>query len=112
MTAAPRKTVNVAFLVDQVNTRLAIPDNSLYLRAPGKDREMTPAEAFRTGAFSLLESVLHHCGQYAGFGYQENVVPDPDADQTAWGDETRRIYFMKRRQLAELKRNTVEETSS
>jgi hypothetical protein len=90
---AARKTVDLAWLTDQVNTRLAIPDSSRYLRAPGKDRDMTPEEAARLELASLLECVLMHTGAYKGFGYQDGVVPHPEAGRAEWGDETRRIYY-------------------
>ena len=89
----PRKTVDISFLRDRVNWLLATPNSSLYMKAPGKDRELTQEEAFRMGALSVLESVLHATDNYRGFGYQENVIPDPDAGRPQWGDETRRVYY-------------------
>lgn len=88
-----RKTEDIAFIRDMVNKALTVPDSSLRMRAPGKDRELTQEEAFRTGVLSVLESILHHTGQYKGFGYQDGVIPDPDASRPEWGDETRRIYY-------------------
>jgi hypothetical protein len=87
-----RRTVDVKWLTDRVNTVLATPDSTLYMKAPGKDRDMTPEEAFRAGALSVLESVLHATGNYRGFGYQEGVVPSLGGE---FGDETRRVYYYR-----------------
>lgn len=88
-----QKTVSVAFVRDRVNAALAVPNSALYMKAPGKERELNQEEAFRMGLISLLESVLRETGQYKGFGYQEGIVPDPDASRPEWGDETRRVYY-------------------
>lgn len=92
----PRKTVNVNTVRDRVNGMLQTPDSSLYLTAPGKDRELTPAEAIRIGAIAVLESILHESGNYRGFGYQPGIVnypDDGDPDKVTFGDETRRVYY-------------------
>lgn len=90
-----RKTIEVARLVEIVNRRLAVPDSTRYLKAPGKDRDMTPEEAARMEAASLLEEILHATGNYRGFGYQTGQItryaaePGERAEIT---DETRRVY--------------------
>lgn len=73
-----RKTIEVNTLREWVNTRLAIAGSSHYL-----PEGMTPEEAFRLGAASLLEQVLHASGNYRGFRYTD----------TEAGDETRRHYY-------------------
>lgn len=87
----PRKTFNVDELRDRVNRMLETPDSSLYLKAPGTDREMTPAEAFRMGLCSVIEGILHETGNYKGFGYH-GMIERPGL---AWEipDETRRVYY-------------------
>lgn len=93
---AARKTIPVAALRELVNKRLAIPEP--YLTAPGTDRAMTPAEAYRMALCSLLESVELDTGQYRGFGYQPGQVirpatgPGPGEDAVIT-DETRRVYY-------------------
>lgn len=87
----PRKTVKVSELRDRVNGALLAKDSSLWLRAPGKDRELTPAEALRMGMISVLESVLHETGNYRGFGYQEMRRTEDGEYEIA--DETRRVYY-------------------
>lgn len=87
----PRKTVKVSDLLERVNRALQTSGSTLYLRAPGKDRELTPAEAYRMGMISVLESVLHETGNYRGFGYQEMRRTEDGEYEIA--DETRRVYY-------------------
>lgn len=92
-----RKTIRVADLVDRVNGILAV--KSLYLRAPGKDRDMTPDEAFRMGAASVLEHFLHATGNYRGFSYQPGQITryaEGPGDSPDITDETRRMYVAPR----------------
>jgi hypothetical protein len=89
-----RKTIPVREILDAVNGALSTPDSSLYLKAPGKDRELTTAEALRMGHITFLEMVLLATGNYHGFGYQEGVVHDAEeGEPREFGDETRRIYY-------------------
>lgn len=91
-----KKTIPVGTIRARVNTMLSVPDSSLYLQAPGKDRELTPAEALRMGAISVLENVLHGTGNYHGFGYQEGQVTrlaKNPGERTEITDETRRVYY-------------------
>lgn len=92
-----RKTYGVKALVERVNTMLATPNSTLWMKAPGKDRDLTPEEAFRMGMISVLESVLHETGNYKGFGYQTGVITwDVDVHPpvpVSFSDETRRIYY-------------------
>jgi len=94
---AARKTVTVAELKEAVNRMLATPDSTLWMKAPGKDRDMTAEEAFRMGGASLLEQVLHMTGNYKGFGYQDGQVTwaggEPGSGEAQVGDETRRVYY-------------------
>ena len=103
----PKKTFSVARLTGLVNDRLAIPDPELYMRAPGTDRDMTAQEAFRTGLFSVLETILQETGNYAGYGYQDGIVTftsdstirpgqrpaASDVEVESIGDQTRRVYY-------------------
>ena len=50
----PRKTVDVAYVREKVNDLLKHGDVS---------------DDFRKGASSVLESILHHTGNYNGFNY-------------------------------------------
>lgn len=88
-----RKTITVAQIKAWVNTRLAGAHSSLYLDG------LTPAQAFRLGQASLLEAVLHHTGNYKGFGYQDTEKnPEyEDGSGKDWlregHDDTRRRYY-------------------
>jgi hypothetical protein len=87
-----RKTIEVDVVRSVVNKMLAAPEP--YMIAPGKDRAMTPEEAFRMGAAMLLENILMTTDNYKGFGYQDGVVDfSTDPPNTVHGDETRRIYY-------------------
>lgn len=90
-----RKTYPVDELRDRLNRMLETPESSLYLKCPGTDREMTPAEAFRMGMISIAETVLHETGNYRGFGYQSSVMKETWDDGKQWAitDETRRVYY-------------------
>ena len=91
----PRKTYAVSDLLARLNRMLTTPESSLYLKCPGKDREMTPAEAFRMGMISIVESVLHETDNYKGFGYQGDVMREVHDGPFQWEitDETRRVYY-------------------
>jgi hypothetical protein len=91
-----RKMIPVNDIREKVNRMLQTPDSTLYLKAPGKDRELTQAEALRMGVCSLLESILHETGNYKGFGYQDGMVTQlatKPGERTIVKDETRRIYY-------------------
>lgn len=97
----PRKTIEIDRIRELVNRRLAIPDAQMYLKDPDimKDREMTPAQAYRMALASLLETIEMQTGTYAGYGYQPGQVtryatePGDSPDIT---DQTRRIYYAHR----------------
>ena len=93
-----RRTIDVDRIKEWVNTRLATPSSthSRYLD------NLTPEQAFRLGIASLLEQVLHHTGNYKGFGYQESEknpeyvdgITTPDANWLRDNhDDTRRHYY-------------------
>lgn len=88
-----RKTVDVADIRERVNRMLQTPDSSLWLKAPGKDRELTPAEALRMGAIGVLESILHSTGNYRGYGYQDGQITRIPGERVEVKDETRRVYY-------------------
>jgi hypothetical protein len=91
---APGTTITVARLRELANIALAVPNSSLYMKAPGKDRDLTAEEAFRMGHISVLETILRETGNFRGFTYQDGQVtwPDgPDGDAVV-RDETRRVY--------------------
>lgn len=77
-----RKTIDVAEVTRWVNIRLGVPDSTHRLEGA----ELTPEQAFRLGAASLLEQILHATGNYRGFGYHEPYVKGET-------DETRRHYY-------------------
>ena len=82
-----RKTIDVATLVNMVNTRLAFEGYSKQ-----RDGE-SPEQTFRRGVASLLEQVLHATGNYNGFQYVhaggEQVYPFVKGET----DESRRRYY-------------------
>lgn len=87
-----RKTFSVTEIRDSVN----------YLLAHNETRAgQAPEEAvaFRMGAASVLEKILHDTGNYRGFGYLDSeVVPDwarrEDGKVLRDGyDDSRRIYY-------------------
>lgn len=101
-----RKTMQVKELIDKVNKINQV-------------STIIPAEA-RKGINYFLESVLHDCGVYAGFGYlSRKEVPQGEQpgvvwtneDKTVWSDnhdpvsapnptfpdETRRCYYYHRK---------------
>ena len=80
-----RQTVPVKFLRDRINT---------LLQAPSHHRRslegLSAEQAYRMGAASVLEAVLHETGNYAGFGYLD---VDHTVDPPRIPDETRRAYY-------------------
>jgi hypothetical protein len=89
-----RKSIKVDEIREMVNLALSIPNSSLHMQALGKDREMTPYEAFRLGQISLLERILFDTGNYQGFGYQKGVVTMTEGSApNLISDETRRTYY-------------------
>jgi hypothetical protein len=80
-----RKTISVALITERVNHLLA------YRVGLGDSvARLTPEQAYRRGAASVLESVLHETGNYHGFGYVDAVF---DAGVLVSGDESRRTYY-------------------
>ena len=92
-----RKTVDVAFVREKVNHLLKNADVS---------------DDFRKGAASVLESILHHTGNYHGFNYlswvdkegrersgceqwrHDEIAEGKELDNTPYlGNQTRREYF-------------------
>ena len=84
----PRKTVSVDYLCKLVNDRLALSDDALhpYVIHDGD----TPAQAFRKGVASLIESVLLETGNYKGFLYLDLLRAHEQGDAV---DGTRRAYY-------------------
>jgi hypothetical protein len=85
------KTVRVSQVLEWTNTRLATAPSTLALTLGGK--ALTPEQAFRLGAASLLEQILHATGNYTGFGYA-NV--DHSGEVPVIPDATRRTYYASR----------------
>jgi hypothetical protein len=94
-----RKTIEVAQILEWVNTRLEIPDSTHKVQLTWSDKPITPEQAFRLGVASLLEQILHATDTYAGFGYTKT------RDETVSSgvikhvpvDETRRNYYRHRK---------------
>ncbi len=88
-----RKSVKIAEILRWVNIRMGIPSSTHRL-----PDGITPEQAFRLGQASLLEQVLHHTGNYEGFGYLEEAngeiryLQGPFVHGTT--DETRRTYYV------------------
>jgi hypothetical protein len=82
--ARRRMTVPVEFVRTRVNNLLARP----RMGSTPWDR-LTPDQAFRLGAASVLEAILHETGNYKGFHYLhvDHSTPTPTI-----ADETRRGY--------------------
>lgn len=88
-----RKTVSVDsvrarvnYLMDHMGEGSALP---CYLKDRETGEALTPDQAYRLGAASVLESVLHSTGNYHGFGY---LGCDYSTDPVTIPDETRRKY--------------------
>ena len=75
-----RKTFKVKDLVDKMNSRL---ENS------------TCSPEARFGMISVLESILHETGNYAGFNYLESGEVGESGYVESFGDESRRFYYYK-----------------
>lgn len=91
----PRKTVDIEDVRHAVNFLLTVDDEKLVLTAPGKDREMTPAEAYRMGAAMTLEFILFQSHAYKGYRFQDGQVTHyavEPGERSLITDETRRIY--------------------
>lgn len=91
-----RKTIEVETIRNWVNARLQTKDSSLTVS------ELSPEQAFRMGAASLLAQILLATDNYAGFNLQgtEYVEPDGEKDDTYPAyrkgyDDSRRHYFQK-----------------
>lgn len=83
----PRKTIEVEAIKESVNRRLQVSDSSLRLE------DMTPTQAFRLGAASLLEEILHATDNYRGFNYQASEKDSETHALLPAHDDTRRIYY-------------------
>jgi len=79
-----RKTISVALILKRVNHLLAYPNT----RGDSIAR-LTPEQAYRRGAASVLEGILHETGNYQGFSFH-NV--DHTTDPPTIPDESRRTY--------------------
>lgn len=93
-----RKTVDVETVKNQVNTMLRTVDSSLRLENLFTSEPMTAEQAFRLGAASVLEQILHMTGNYHGYYYlaDEYKPADEQTDRDVLRDEydeTRRNYF-------------------
>ncbi len=90
-----RRTIRVADILRWVNISMGRPSSTRRLPAG-----TTPAQAFRLGQASLLEQILHATGNYAGFGYLEEVGGEVRWLQGEFvhgrTDETRRQYSVHR----------------
>jgi hypothetical protein len=82
-----RKTVSVRLVTERVNHLLAYRES----RGAGIAR-LSPEQAYRAGAASVLALILHETGNYAGFGYLD---VDHTADPPIIPDESRRQYYVK-----------------
>lgn len=79
-----RKTVSVSWVAERINNLLA------YRVSLGDSiARLTPEQAYRRGAASVLESILHETGNYHGFGYLD---VDRTTDPPTIPDESRRQY--------------------
>jgi hypothetical protein len=76
-----KKTVAIEDVRAWVNTRLTAPDSAQRLG------DLTPDQAFRLGAASLLEQILHATGNYKGFAYTG------DGNEAGLVDDSRRYYY-------------------
>ncbi len=90
---AAKKTVKITVLVDKVNQM---------------NRESTCLPEHRSGWNGFLEHILMETGQYNGFGYlqglevPEGQLPGMIFDHSGehkhqFPDESRRVYYMKKR---------------
>jgi hypothetical protein len=88
-----RSTVDVAVILEKANKYLAL-GSGLYGPTPDQ----------RLGVASLLETILHDTGNYAGYnllgwmngGYDAWVADGKPASTAAYlGDDSRRFYYTK-----------------
>lgn len=88
-----RRTIPVAQVVEWVNTRLDGADSTLAL-TDSAGKELTAEQAFRLGAASLLETILHATDNYRGYNFlpDKGITWDGDNKPT-FVDETRRFYY-------------------
>ncbi len=93
-----RKTIEVDTIKAWVNTRLATPGSTYHSQYLDK---LSREQVYRLAVASVLEQVLHHTGNYHGFGYQDSErnptyvdgVTTPDETWLREGyDDTRRRY--------------------
>jgi hypothetical protein len=87
----PRKTVNVAHVRERVNYLLA---NNETMTGRTEEEQ----RAYRLGACSVLELILHNTGNYKGFNYLESEILPPEERKDgnvlrAGYDDTRRVYY-------------------
>jgi hypothetical protein len=75
-----RKSIKVAEIIRWANVRLGVPDAAMPNLA-----SLTPHQAYRQGVASLLETILHHTGNYAGFGYTTGAFVAGETDETVRG---------------------------
>ena len=85
-----RQTVKVADVLAKVNHLLAH-GGSLPATDTVSGEPLTTEQAYRLGAASVLESILHDSGNYQGFGYLNTSRDDDDA--VVIPDKTRRAYY-------------------
>jgi hypothetical protein len=84
-----RKTIEVEKIIDAANKALALEPNEFR------------NDEWRHGINFMVESILHACDAYAGFGYIETY--DGTKFQKGVTNETR-IFWRKHRLLAKVER--------
>lgn len=90
---AQRQTVDVGWVREKANYLLAnMDDGHKYWPGDLEPDTITPEQAYRLGAASVLESILHRTGNYAGFSYL-GTGPGKDEYSVAIPDESRRQYW-------------------
>ena len=102
-----RKTMNVKDIRETAQRLLNLPDSDLdcFLSTYRYDAEKTTdvrdkansEQAFRAGVAAMLEFVLFQTDSYAGYGAQEGQLSHfPNGNVYLTGDDTRRVYYVKR----------------
>lgn len=82
-----RKVIDLDELTTEVNNLLTTADSTLRLDG------LTPEQAFRLGAASLLERIKRKTGTYLGFVYSGSELLPGGRGLKPGYDDTRRRYF-------------------
>jgi len=85
-----RKTIEVEYVLDLVNSNL-------------KRDDLTPEQ--KEAMFSILDSILFHTNQYAGFSYLDSYDANDPEFKIGGKKSNSRQYFMKTKTFTKL-RNT------